>query len=114
MWDCLGESFLEEKGIGVQLPMNIYCDNQAAIRTASNLVFLEKTKHIEVDFHLVWEKVDSGVVTTTFVSTGAQQADVIMQQVGSLWYLLPGLMASVSSLCLLLTLGEGSLVFHIF
>ncbi|XP_058217335.1 uncharacterized mitochondrial protein AtMg00810-like [Rhododendron vialii] len=40
-------SFLEELGFQVQLPIPMYCDNQAAIHIASNLVFHERTKHIE-------------------------------------------------------------------
>ena len=69
-------SFLEEIGFPVQVPMNLYCDNQAAIHIASNPVFHERTKHIEVDCHLVREKLTGGVIATPFVSTSAQLADM--------------------------------------
>ena len=60
----------------VPLPMSMYCDNQFAIHIASNLVFHEMTKQIEVDYHIVREMVEKGVIATPFVSTSAQLADM--------------------------------------
>lgn len=44
---------LEELKFDVKLPMTMYCDNQTTIHIASNPVFNERSKHIEVDCHLV-------------------------------------------------------------
>ena len=64
---------LEELMFEIPLPMSMYCDNQVAIHIASNPLFHERTKHIEIDCHIVREK---GVIATLFVSTSAQLADM--------------------------------------
>ncbi|GFZ18297.1 hypothetical protein Acr_27g0000360 [Actinidia rufa] len=56
--------FLEELRFEVQLPMDMYCDNQVIVHIASNPVFHERTKHIKVDYHLIREHVEEGIIAS--------------------------------------------------
>ena len=67
---------LQELRFGKDEQMKLICDNQAALHIASNPVFHERTKHIEVDCHFIREKIASGCMATSFVNSNDQLADI--------------------------------------
>ena len=63
--------------------MNLVCNNQATIRIASNPMFPEKTKHIEIDCHFIREKLIDGVIKTSHVLFVDQLVDLFTKSLES-------------------------------
>lgn len=63
-------------------PVNVFCDNSSAIQLTLNPVFHERTKHIDIDVHLVREKVLKGIVKVLKVVSKDQIADILTKSLG--------------------------------
>ncbi|GKC31645.1 ribonuclease H-like domain-containing protein [Tanacetum coccineum] len=61
IWIC---NILSKFSVTGVLPVEMYCDNISPLQLAANPVFHEKSKHFEIDLHLIREKVPAGVVKT--------------------------------------------------
>ena len=68
--------WLQELRFGKDEQMKLICDNQVALHISSNLVFHERTEHIKVNGHFIREKIASGCMTTSFVNSNDQLADI--------------------------------------
>ena len=74
---------LEDMKVKWGEPMRLYCDNKSAISITHNLVQHDRTRHIEVDRHFIKEKLDSGLICTSYVSTQGQLADILTKGLNS-------------------------------
>ena len=49
--------------------MGLYYDHKSTISIAHNLVQHDRTKHLEINKHFIKDKLDSGLICTSYVST---------------------------------------------
>jgi len=77
------KQLLQELKNGEVTQMKLICDNQAALHIASNHVFHERTKHIEIDYNFIRENILFGCIATSFVNSANQLADVFIKSLQS-------------------------------
>ena len=69
------ESLLDELGVEHPQTACLWCDNLGATYLSANPVFHARTKHIEIDYHFVRERVASKNLEIKFISSKDQIAD---------------------------------------
>ncbi|GJS81509.1 retrovirus-related pol polyprotein from transposon TNT 1-94 [Tanacetum coccineum] len=57
----------------------LYCDNKSAIALCCNNVQHSRSKHIDVRYHFIKERVENGVMELYFVRTEYQLADIFIK-----------------------------------
>jgi len=74
---------LGDLGLHVDIQVVIYCDNLSNIQLVRNLVFHARTKHIEVHYHFIREKVLAGEINLIYVSTEDQVVNIFTKVLGA-------------------------------
>ena len=77
------QALLRELQVPLKAVPTLWCDNLGATYLSANPVFHARTKHVEVDFHFVREKVAQGQLSVQFISTNDQIADIFTKPLSS-------------------------------
>uniref|UniRef100_A0A2N9H7M7 Reverse transcriptase Ty1/copia-type domain-containing protein n=1 Tax=Fagus sylvatica TaxID=28930 RepID=A0A2N9H7M7_FAGSY len=80
---CWLRTLVKDLGLYLYDPPVLWCDNVSALAITSNPVFHARTKHIEVDFHFIRERVLRKDLQVKFVSTVDQLADIFTKGLSS-------------------------------
>ncbi|KAG5873961.1 hypothetical protein JTB14_030663 [Gonioctena quinquepunctata] len=70
------------KDLKIKICPLLLCDNQAAIHISSNCVMHQRSKHIDVHFHYVRERILGQDVNIEYISTEENIADMLTKPLG--------------------------------
>jgi hypothetical protein len=77
------QKLFSDLGQSMDAPVVIYCDNINSILLANNSVYHDRTKHIEVHYHFIKEKVLAKEIDLIHVSTKDQVANIFTKALGT-------------------------------
>jgi hypothetical protein len=73
LWICL---FLTSLQLPVPTPFPLLCNNQSAIKLANSDTSSSRSKHIDVWYHFIHEKIEDGTFITSWIPTADMTADI--------------------------------------
>jgi hypothetical protein len=84
-WFCM---LLQELRVPLLHVPCLWVDNLGALSLSSNPVFHARTKHIEVDYHFICEKIFNRDLQARYISTEAQPSDIFTKGLSKARFLL--------------------------
>jgi hypothetical protein len=75
---------LEDLKVNHVEKMKLWCDSKSAINIANNHVQYDRTKHVEIDRFFIKEKMESGLLELSHITTGNQVADYLTKGLSSI------------------------------
>jgi hypothetical protein len=69
------EALLAKLGVKLKEKPSLWCDNLGATYLSANPIFHARTKHIEINFHFMRERVANNMLAIHFISSNDQVAD---------------------------------------
>jgi hypothetical protein len=73
---CWLRQLLQELHAPLTKSTLVYCDNVSAVYLSTNPIQHQRTKHVEIDLHFVWERVAIGDVRVLHVPMTSQFTDI--------------------------------------
>ena len=70
-----------------KVQINVGCDNQGVLAIASDEIENERSKHIDVKYHFIWDNHEEGTVTLNYVPTFKVIADITTRNVPRILYI---------------------------
>ena len=68
---------------GIERPLKLYCDNHSAVMFVNNNRSLKKSKHTDIKYLVVKERVQNGQLSIEHIGTNSMTADPLTKVVSA-------------------------------
>jgi hypothetical protein len=76
VWLCMLVSGLSDQVMDSTM---IYCDDQSCVKLSENLMFHDRSKHIEIEYYFLHNRVQRGEVVLQYISTDEQITYILVK-----------------------------------